>query len=145
MALFKTKQKTHTHTEPVFTRLYQYADGTYLPDTSQPNPEANYEITTGAYTPHDSTRYMNVVIDENGKAQSRGKDCDKDLPELYKVREDCCGCTACYAVCPTHAITMRPDEEGFAYPVVNSDMCIRCYKCISVHPIKAKDEEKAEG
>ena len=42
----------------------------------------------------------------------------------------------------THAITMRPDEEGFEYPVVDSEKCVRCYKCISVCPIKAKDGEK---
>lgn len=112
------------------------------PDTSQPNPDENYAITTGAYTPHENTRYMNVIIGENGKAKSRGKDCDKELPELYKAREDCCGCTACYAVCPVKAICMRPDEEGFEYPVVDSMVCIRCYKCISVCPIKQKDGEK---
>ena len=123
-------------------RIYQYADSTYLSDTSQPNPEENYEITTGQYTPHTSTRYMNLVTGSNGKAQSRGKDCEKDLPELYNHREDCCGCTACYAICPTHAITMRPDEEGFEYPVVDSEKCVRCYKCLWVCPIKAKDGEK---
>lgn len=91
MVLFKTKQKLQSHIQPVFTRLYQYSSGEYLPDTSQPNPEANYEITTGAYTPHTSTRYMNVVIGSNGKAKSRGADTDKELPSLYTKREDCCG------------------------------------------------------
>lgn len=72
----------------------------FYPTTSQPNPDENYEITTNTYTPHDSTRYMNVVIGSNGKAQSKGKKCEKDLPELYNHRADCCGCTACYAACP---------------------------------------------
>lgn len=144
MALFNKTQKSHTQPQPVFTRLYQYADGTYLPDTSQPNPDENYEITTGAYTPHTSTRYLNVVIGTNGKPQSKDKDTDKDLPELYNHREDCCGCTACYAACPTHAIIMRPCEEGFLYPVVDAEKCVRCYKCISVCPIKKADGEKAK-
>ena len=148
MGLFKIKHKTQSHiqhTQPIhFERIYQYSSGEYLPDTSQPNPDENYGITTGAYTPHASTRYMNVVIGENGKAQSRGKDCEKKLPEIYKVREDCCGCTACYAICPVKAICMRPCEEGFLYPVVNADKCIRCYRCISVCPVKSTDVEKAE-
>ncbi|MCD7843249.1 MAG: 4Fe-4S dicluster domain-containing protein [Clostridiales bacterium] len=146
MALFQ-KQKTQSHTQPqpiLFERLYQYADGSFLPDTSQPNPDENYEITTGAYTPHTSTRYINVTIGSNGKAQSRGKDCEKELPELYTQREDCCGCTACYAICPVHAIIMRPDEEGFDYPVVTSSVCIRCYKCVNVCPIKQRDKENGE-
>ncbi len=123
-----------------FERIYQYANGDYLVDTSQPDPNDNYEITSGSYTPHISTRYVNVVIGENGKAQRSGKDSNKDLPELYAVREDCCGCTACYAVCPVQAIIMRPDEEGFLYPMVDADKCLRCYKCLSVCPIKNKDK-----
>lgn len=131
----------------MFIRTYQNVDGTYLPDTSQPNPDADYEITTGSYTPHKSTRYLNVVIGSNGKAQRKDKkgtliDVDKDLPEIYKDRENCCGCTACYAICPVQAIVMRPDEEGFLYPVVDAEKCIRCYKCLSVCAFKEAQGEK---
>lgn len=46
---------------------------------------------------------------------------------------ECCGCTACYATCPTKAITMHPDAvEGFLYPVVDEDKCIDCGKCLKV-------------
>ena len=27
-----------------------------------------------------------------------------DLPVLYERKEECCGCTACYAICPNDAI-----------------------------------------
>lgn len=144
MALFKKTQKTTTPQPVHLERIYQYADGRFLPDTSQPNPDENYEITTGKYTPHTSTRYMNVVIGTNGKAQSKGANTEKDLPELYTQRENCCGCTACYAICPVNAITMRPCEEGFMYPVIDGAKCLRCYKCTSVCPIKKVDEEKAK-
>ena len=141
MALFKKKQAKIP--QPIhFERLYQYSSGEYLPDTSQPNLGENYEITTNSYTPHISTRYMNVVIGSNGKAQSRGKDTNKSLPELYARREDCCGCTACYVICPTYAITMCPCEEGFDYPVVRADECIRCYKCVNVCPVKRADGQR---
>ena len=61
---------------------------------------------------------------------------DKPVPVLYKRKEDCCGCTACYAICPKSAIFMQQDEEGFDYPVVNTEKCIRCYMCLKVCPIK---------
>ena len=47
----------------------------------------------------------------------------------------CCGCAACYAICPKHAITMCPDSEGFLQPTVNNDACIRCGKCENVCPV----------
>ena len=41
----------------------------------------------------------------------------------------CTGCSACAAVCPKGAITMEPDENGFLYPVVDQNRCVRCGKC----------------
>lgn len=46
----------------------------------------------------------------------------------------CCGCTACYSICPKHCITMTLDTEGFLYPCVNNELCIDCEKCIKVCP-----------
>lgn len=34
-----------------------------------------------------------------------------EIPVLYKRKEECCGCTACYAICPKEAISMIEDEE----------------------------------
>lgn len=59
----------------------------------------------------------------------------KDIPLLYAHKEDCCGCTACYAVCPKGAIIMLEDGEGFEYPKVDDMRCIRCYRCLMVCPI----------
>ena len=66
----------------------------------------------------------------------------KPIPILYERKEDCCGCTACYAICPKSAITMQPDEEGFDYPEVNPNLCVRCGMCLKVCPIKAAKKEK---
>lgn len=47
----------------------------------------------------------------------------------------CCGCTACYNICPKDAIRMTPDDEGFSYPVVDKTQCISCGLCENVCPI----------
>ena len=58
------------------------------------------------------------------------------VPVLYERKEDCCGCTACYAICPRMAIQMIEDEEGFLYPQINEELCVACKQCIKVCPIK---------
>ncbi len=57
-------------------------------------------------------------------------------PVLYEDKADCCGCTACFAVCPADAIRMQPDREGFLYPVIDEEKCLCCYTCVGVCPIK---------
>ena len=44
---------------------------------------------------------------------------EREIPVLYKRKEECCGCTACYAICPKEAISMVEDEEGFEYPQID--------------------------
>ena len=56
----------------------------------------------------------------------------KSIPVLYDKKDECCGCSACYAICPVEAINMAPDEEGFLYPNIDDNRCIRCYQCIKV-------------
>ena len=62
----------------------------------------------------------------------------KELPVLFTRKEECCGCTACCSACPAGAIEMREDEEGFAYPRIREDACLRCYQCLAVCPIRAE-------
>ena len=62
----------------------------------------------------------------------------KKQPVLFKRKEDCCGCSACYAVCPVGAIEMEEDDEGFEYPRINKDICIGCLRCMEVCPKKIK-------
>ena len=50
-------------------------------------------------------------------------------------KEDCCGCWACFSSCPQKCIEMKEDEEGFRYPVVDTEKCIDCHLCEKVCPI----------
>lgn len=60
-------------------------------------------------------------------------------------KKNCCGCTACAAVCPKECISMREDAEGFLYPAVNKTTCINCGACEKVCPIlHVKPERKFE-
>lgn len=62
---------------------------------------------------------------------------ERKLPVLYQRKEDCCGCTACYAICPKEAISMTEDEEGFEYPQVDESKCVGCFLCLKVCPVKS--------
>lgn len=64
-----------------------------------------------------------------------------EYPVLFETKADCCGCTACYAICPRGAITMIADDEGFEYPHVDHSKCIACYRCIRVCPFKQEQEK----
>ena len=66
----------------------------------------------------------------------------KEIPVLYKRKEECCGCTACYAICNQEAIAMVEDEEGFEYPKINESKCVRCYQCLKICPFQAVKQHK---
>lgn len=55
---------------------------------------------------------------------------------IIKDKSKCTGCSACYAVCPKHCISMRPDEEGYLYPYVDINSCINCGACDKVCPVQ---------
>ena len=55
---------------------------------------------------------------------------------LYKEKKECCGCMACVAICPQNAIYCIEDEEGFLYPKIDKERCIKCKKCINICSLK---------
>ena len=55
----------------------------------------------------------------------------------------CTGCGACKNICPTAAITMQYNDEGFLSPVVDDKKCIDCglceKKCPALHIVYANE------
>lgn len=64
-----------------------------------------------------------------------------------KDKSKCCGCSACFNICPKNAIIMKEDEYGFKYPIVDKEKCINCGLCERVCPIlnNKKEENKIEA
>lgn len=46
----------------------------------------------------------------------------------------CTGCGACVQSCPQNCIEMEKNTEGFAYPIINQELCINCKKCVKICP-----------
>ena len=51
-----------------------------------------------------------------------------------KEKSRCCGCFSCVQRCPKQCITLKDDNEGFFYPIVNKEDCINCGLCENVCP-----------
>lgn len=54
---------------------------------------------------------------------------------IESVSNKCSGCSACASICPKGCISMRPNSEGFLYPFVNQDVCIKCGLCEKTCPV----------
>ena len=57
---------------------------------------------------------------------------------INKLKHECTGCGACVAICPTNALAMCEDEEGFLYPEKDNAKCISCGLCEKKCPISNK-------
>lgn len=54
--------------------------------------------------------------------------------ELCK-RQDCTGCMACMQACNQGAISSVISDEGFAYPIIDPDKCVKCQVCVRTCPV----------
>ncbi len=55
---------------------------------------------------------------------------------------NCTSCSACVNICPKNAIVMEEDKEGFKYPRIIEEKCIKCGMCSKVCPMLEKYSNK---
>lgn len=53
-------------------------------------------------------------------------------------RDKCCGCEACVQACAIRCIYMVEDDEGFLFPKIDFDRCVKCNRCEKVCPVVNK-------
>lgn len=64
-------------------------------------------------------------------------------PTLFTPPDVCTGCSACAQRCPSGAISMKPDDEGFVRASVAPELCIHCNLCNKVCPVGEGKEHTA--
>ena len=62
--------------------------------------------------------------------------------KIEKNKTKCCGCQACFNICPKNAISMYIDKKGFKYPIIDDKKCINCGLCKKVCPIIINTSQK---
>lgn len=58
--------------------------------------------------------------------------------KLFENKADCCGCGACFNICPQQAIYIETDEYGYLFPNIIKEKCILCGLCEKVCPMNAE-------
>ena len=72
-----------------------------------------------------SDRFLKTALTNCEKEQKKQATTVADLS-----KKSCCGCGLCAQVCPKKCIELRPDREGFLYPVVDQNRCVKCGRCV---------------
>lgn len=63
---------------------------------------------------------------------------------ISQNQSGCCECQACEQICSQRAISMVQNVEGFAYPMVDSELCVECGLCNKVCPMQHSEKLKNE-
>ena len=64
-------------------------------------------------------------------------------PNTVVLKHKCTNCMACYNICPSGAIEMKEDKDGFVYPFINEEKCTHCGLCTKKCPALNLEEIKS--
>lgn len=81
---------------------------------------------------NDSLSYLSGILSKVQENKVQTSYANKTIADVGIKR--CTGCEACVNACPKACITMNPNQEGFLYPSIQTDVCISCGKCLKVCP-----------
>ena len=59
--------------------------------------------------------------------------------------KNCTGCAVCFNSCPSNAISMKENSEGFLYPYIDDAKCINCHLCARMCPVLNYQKVKKEN
>ena len=66
------------------------------------------------------------------------------METVFDKKNNCYGCGSCVQICPTGAVDLKVDKEGFSYPEINQDKCTNCGLCRKACPIFSSVEAPSE-
>lgn len=139
---FFTSMSPKERAEPTFSRIYSLLsrlgcadrviglDSTATVDAPMDYNAIHQKLNVARA---DSLAYLSAAIEGRDLPADPAAQVEAVRRPVLCPQADCTGCTACAAVCPTGAISMTADHEGFLRPVV-SDQCVLCHKCEHVCP-----------
>lgn len=117
----KNKEETNKQESRLYTLLGYFELQDKIGDFNNKQENINWDSidNTMDKLKQDSLAYLFNAIGN----------CNKEVFSVYDRKELCCGCGLCAQKCPVNAITMRQDDEGYRYPVIDKNKCINCGKC----------------
>lgn len=78
-----------------------------------------------------SLNYLKMLISSPEKSEKKIAKDTRLQGNISVVGDKCTACGVCEKVCPTKAIKMVKDKNGFTYPVIYEEKCINCGLCIN--------------
>lgn len=77
-----------------------------------------------------------LEADRNDSIEKLKNAINKKLHNIDCINKkmQCCGCSACYNACPSNAISMIINDEGFYEPKIDYSKCINCGLCHNLCP-----------
>lgn len=105
-------------------RLYHSHNESLILSAAYDSENANQRL---AERRHSSIAFLEKALADVPSSQSL-------ILHVMQQNSLCCGCGACSSVCPTEAIAIRMNQNGFLSANVNEQKCIHCGKCTTVCP-----------